>query len=52
MIPGMTEYVSEFTSDKAWGAEGYLVEKGLIPMPDQERAQFHLNAIKLVSLSL
>ena len=37
IIPGMEEYLAEFTSDKAWGEEGYLAEKGLIPMPDAER---------------
>ena len=36
-IPGMTEYLAEFTSDKAWGNNGYLSEKGLIPMPKEER---------------
>ncbi len=40
VIPGMTEYLKEFTSDKAWGPDGYLSEKGLIPMPDAERKQF------------
>ena len=30
----------EFTSEKAWGEDGYLSEKGLIPMPAQERRQF------------
>jgi phosphate transport system substrate-binding protein len=40
VIPGMKEYLVEFTSDKAWGPEGYLSEKGMIPMPDAERAQF------------
>jgi len=36
-IPGMKEYIKEFTSDKAWGTNGYLSEKGLIPMPKNER---------------
>ena len=36
-IPGIPEYVTEFTSDAAWGPEGYLADKGLIPLPDQER---------------
>lgn len=40
VIPGIQEYVNEFTSDKAWGPEGYLADKGLIPMPDEERARF------------
>lgn len=39
-IPGIVEFLTEFTSEKAWGAEGYLTDKGLIPMPDPERAQF------------
>ncbi|MEM7546292.1 MAG: substrate-binding domain-containing protein [Pseudomonadota bacterium] len=33
VIPGMMEYVSEFMSDDATGEEGYLVDKGLIPLP-------------------
>ena len=39
VIPGIKEYVAEFTSDRAWGDEGYLSEKGLIPMPEEERTQ-------------
>ncbi len=40
VIPGIKEYVAEFTSEKAWGEEGYLSERGLIPMPQEERAKF------------
>jgi phosphate transport system substrate-binding protein len=36
-IPGIEEYVTEFTSDKAWGEEGYLADKGLIPLPEDMR---------------
>jgi len=36
-IPGIAEYLAEFTSDRAWGEDGYLAEKGLIPMPKDER---------------
>ena len=39
-LPGIADYLAEFTSDKAWGAEGYLSERGLIPMPEAERKQF------------
>jgi phosphate transport system substrate-binding protein len=39
-IPGMQEYLAEFTSEKAWGPDGYLADKGMIPMPDAERKQF------------
>ena len=33
VIPGLKEYVAEFTSDKAMGEEGYLADVGLIPLP-------------------
>lgn len=46
-IPGIKEYVTEFTSEKAWGANGYLSDKGLIPMPDAERKKFHDEAVSL-----
>jgi len=39
-IPGMAEYLTEFASEKTWGPDGYLADKGMIPMPDAERAQF------------
>ena len=39
VIPGINEFLAEFTSEKAWGKDGYLSEKGLIPMPDAERKQ-------------
>ncbi len=44
IIPGLQEYLNEFTSDKAWGPDGYLGEKGLIPMPDEERNEFSQSA--------
>lgn len=37
VIPGIEGFLKEFTSDKAWGEDGYLVDKGLIPMPEDER---------------
>jgi len=51
VIPGMKEYLSEFTSDKAWGEEGYLSEKGMIPMPDAERAEFHSNVKNMKTIT-
>lgn len=29
----MAEFVAEYTSGKAMGDEGYLADKGLIPLP-------------------
>jgi len=40
VIPGIQEYLNEFAVDKAWGPDGYLAEKGMIPMPDSERQQY------------
>ncbi len=39
VIPGITEYLAEFTSEKAWGEEGYLTEKGMIPLGDEKRKE-------------
>ena len=41
-IPGMKEFLREFTSDKAIGQDGYLTDKGLIPMPDKEFSKFKI----------
>jgi len=38
VIPGISEYLAEFTSPKAWGPEGYLAGKGMIPLSDTERS--------------
>lgn len=38
-IAGIEEYLAEFTSEKAFGEDGYLSEKGLIPMPKAERKE-------------
>ncbi|RLB59436.1 MAG: phosphate ABC transporter substrate-binding protein, partial [Deltaproteobacteria bacterium] len=40
VIPGIRGYLSEFTSEKAWGEDGYLSERGLIPMPKAERERY------------
>lgn len=34
VVPGISEFASEFMSDAAAGEEGYLVDKGLIPLPE------------------
>jgi phosphate transport system substrate-binding protein len=52
VIPGMKEYLDEFTSEKAWGPDGYLPEKGMIPMPPAERKEFRMNATALRPLSM
>ena len=49
-IPGVNQYLEEFTSERAWGEEGYLSEKGMIPMPDAERKEFRSNVKNLKPL--
>ena len=36
VIPGIAEYLAEFTGENAMGEEGYLAERGLIPLPSDE----------------
>lgn len=50
VIPGIEEFLAEFASEKAWGDEGYLTDKGLIPMPDAERQKFAKDVSDLNSL--
>ncbi len=50
VIPGMKEFIAEYTSDKALGEDGYLVDKGLIPAPKAEREKTRRNATQLVAL--
>ncbi|CCE23547.1 PstS family phosphate ABC transporter substrate-binding protein [Methylotuvimicrobium alcaliphilum] len=52
MIPGLKEFLEEFTSEKAWGEEGYLTDKGLIPMPVDERKRFADDVRNLKELEL
>jgi phosphate transport system substrate-binding protein len=35
-IQGIKEYVAEFTSQKAMGEDGYLADRGLVPLPAAE----------------
>ncbi|KEF30884.1 Phosphate ABC transporter, periplasmic phosphate-binding protein PstS [Marinobacter nitratireducens] len=39
VVPGIQEYVAEFTSEGAWGDNGYLVDVGLIPNPRKTRME-------------
>ena len=52
VVPGIAEFVAEFTSDKAWGPDGYLVDKGLIPLPEADRKSVAASASSLQPLSM
>ena len=51
-VPGIKEFLAEFTSEKAWGPDGYLTDKGLIPMPAEERRKFTADVKNLTNLKL
>ena len=51
VVPGLAEYVQEFVSARAAGADGYVVEKGLIPMPRKEFLEQQAKAKALSSAS-
>lgn len=39
IIPGIGEYLREFTLESTWGEDGYLADKGMIPLGDDERLE-------------
>ncbi len=52
VVPGILEYVKEFTSEKAFGDNGYLVDKGLIPLPKVDRKKYRKDGKNKMPLSL
>lgn len=51
-IPGIAEFIAEFTDEDTWGGEGYLTDKGLIPLPVAKRLAVGTAAKGLVPLVL
>ena len=51
VIPGMKEFIAEYTSEKAMGKNGYLSKKGLIPLPDAKRKQVTADVNSLKTLT-
>ncbi|EIJ2379540.1 PstS family phosphate ABC transporter substrate-binding protein [Vibrio alginolyticus] len=47
VIPGIAEYVNAFTQEDAIGEDGYLADRGLIPLPLQEWKQVRNDAKNL-----
>jgi len=52
VIPGLQGYLREFTSERAFGEEGYLTDRGLIPMPEAERQQVAQTVRELKTMPL
>ena len=51
-VPGLEEFIVEFTSDRASGEDGYLADKGLIPMPDEQRMAVREAGAKMTLLEM
>ena len=52
VMPGMREFLAEFTSEKTWGNGGYLVRQGLVPMTPEERDYYAREARMLQLMSM
>ena len=51
-VPGIEAYLAEFSSDRARGEDGYLTEKGLIPMSNEESSEWAAKVKNLQNLSM
>ena len=52
VIPGIVEFIETFTDEDAWGPYGYLADKGLIPLTDEEREAMRVQAVAMAQLSM
>lgn len=50
VIPGMAEYIDIFTSDAASGDDGFLADRGLIPLPAEQHETMRANATALKTI--
>lgn len=50
VVPGMVEYITEFTSEGAIGADGYLLDKGLVALDVCEARVSYANTLTLPKL--
>lgn len=46
LVSGLADYVREFTQEDAWGPDGYLIEKGLIPLLEADRLAGRAEALR------
>ena len=52
LVPGLEAYIAEFTSDRAAGEDGYLMDKGLIPLSMDDRREVRGNGATLATMRL
>ncbi len=44
VVPGLQDFINEYVSEAAFGDDGYLEKKGLVPLPKAEREAIRKNA--------
>ena len=49
-IPGIEEFLTHFVSEDAIGEDGYLIDKGLIPLPEDELLRYENDAKSLANM--
>jgi phosphate transport system substrate-binding protein len=49
-IPGILEFLKEFTSESSMGEEGYLTDKGLIPLGEEKLKLLRKSVLSLTEL--
>ena len=52
IIPGLKEFTEEYLSEKAMGEDGYLLDKGLIPLDEDTLEEIISNAENLTIVNL
>ena len=51
-VPGMAEFVAEYVSPAALGTDGYLADKGLITLPDDQAEKSRAAATAMTTLTI
>lgn len=52
IVPGLQEFMAEMVGDNAAGDLGYLTDRGLIPLPEDERIKFQNSVRELRNVTL
>lgn len=50
VIPGLEDFIAEYMSEDAMGPDGYLVERGLVPLADDVREETQDNVLDAVAM--
>ena len=51
VVPGISEFLKDFTSKKAMGERGYLAEIGLVPLAKEKYDAVRLSAVELKTIN-